>query len=327
MSEVVNVAAGIILKGNLILAARRKVGLHLGGFWEFPGGKVELGESPENCLVRELREEFSIETAIVNYVGENLHSYDDKTIRLIAYQVKHICGEFLLTDHDDIKWLKIDELNDLKWAPADIPLIEQFKSNLSIQQFYQTNANDYAKETLSIDLSALYQRFMEHIPEKSHLLDLGCGSGRDSDFFLKHHFEVTALDGCAALAKLAEDLIRHPVLVQRFQDIEFDDVFDGVWACASLLHCPKYEMIDVLQRVKQALKISGIFYASFKSGDKETCDNSGRFFNNYTVNQLSDLVDSIGGFEIIDCWEEQRPLRSSTQKWVNILCRKTDRAE
>ena len=87
MSSTIDVSAGIIVKGNKILAARRKTGLHLAGFWEFPGGKVEPNESAENCLVRELKEEFGIDTIVTNYVGDNYHDYGEKTIHLIAFLV------------------------------------------------------------------------------------------------------------------------------------------------------------------------------------------------------------------------------------------------
>jgi mutator protein MutT len=87
MLSIINVAVGIIVKNNKVFAARRKPGLHLAGFWEFPGGKIEQNESPEQCLERELREEFGIETQVTHYIGENIHSYNDKTVRLIAYQV------------------------------------------------------------------------------------------------------------------------------------------------------------------------------------------------------------------------------------------------
>jgi len=323
MSSIINVAAGIIVENNKVLAARRKPGLHLAGFWEFPGGKIEQGESPEQCLERELREEFGIETQVIDYVGENIHSYDDKTIRLIAYQVEHLSGDFQLRDHDKIQWVAIPELDSLVWAEADIPLISQFKSKVSLTCFYQKKATSYAQETTGVDLESLYLRFLQHLQPNSHILDLGCGSGRDSRYFLNHGFEVTALDGSSELAKIAENLIKRPVHVGLYQDMLFDNEFDAIWACASLLHCPEDQILSVLSRVNKALKKDGVFYASFKWGDGESCDTLGRFFNNYTGEQLQALLNNIGGFDIIECWEETKPLRDTTQKWVNILVRKT----
>jgi len=323
MLSIINVAVGIIVKNNKVFAARRKPGLHLAGFWEFPGGKIEQNESPEQCLERELREEFGIETQVTHYIGENIHSYNDKTVRLIAYQVEYLSGDFQLRDHDQMQWVAIPELDSLVWAEADIPLISQFKSKVSLTRFYQKQASSYAQETTSVDLETLYARFLQHLKPNAHILDLGCGSGRDSRYFLNHGFEITALDGSSELAKIAENLIKQKVLVALYQDMLFDNEFDAIWACASLLHCPEDQILSVLSRVNKALKKDGVFYASFKWGDGESCDALGRLFNNYTCEQLQALVNDIGSFEVIECWEETKPLRDTTQKWVNILVRKT----
>lgn len=120
----ITVTAAIIIKDGLILAARRKSGLHLAGFWEFPGGKLEKDEAPQTCLARELYEELGIEVEIGRFIGESLFEYPEKTIRLLGYITTHTGGDFTLIDHDEIKWLPPNLLSTLQWAPADIPLIE-----------------------------------------------------------------------------------------------------------------------------------------------------------------------------------------------------------
>ena len=92
--------------------------------WEFPGGKIELEESPEACLSRELKEEFGIETRVGRYLGESVYDYGQIIIRLLAYHVTHVSGEFGLKDHDELRWLSRAELNDVEWAPADVPLLQ-----------------------------------------------------------------------------------------------------------------------------------------------------------------------------------------------------------
>ena len=124
MSEI-TVTAAIIVMGERVLAAKRRAGVHMAGMWEFPGGKVEADETPEQCLVRELSEEFGIETKVGRYLGENVHDYGEKIVRLMAFEVSHVGGAFTLNDHDELKWLARGELYQLDWAPADIPLIAQ----------------------------------------------------------------------------------------------------------------------------------------------------------------------------------------------------------
>lgn len=122
------VTAAIIERDGLVLTARRSKGKHLEGYWEFPGGKLEPNESPEQCLERELKEEFNVVVSVGPFFHENTHQYDEKTVRLLAYQVTHISGDFKLNDHDKIHWLAPEDLGTVTWAPADIPLVKKYQS-------------------------------------------------------------------------------------------------------------------------------------------------------------------------------------------------------
>jgi len=320
----INVTAAIIEKKGKILAARRKPGSHLAGYWEFPGGKMEDGESPEECLHRELAEEFKIDSNIGLFIAESIYDYGTKVIRLMAYLVDHVEGEFELIDHDDIRWLSLDEINEVNWAPADIPLVEQYKAFVNTSEYYRTNSISYCEETVDFNLLDIYPRFLEHVPDYGHILDLGCGSGRDSRAFLKAGYVVTAMDASNDVATYAEKTIGQPVLIGRFQDLSFYEQFDGVWACASLLHCPRLQIVNVLERIAHSLKQNGVAYMSFKWGDDETIDDNGRYFNNYTLESLDKLFERIKSLMIIDEWVECKQLRGVEQKWVNILVKRTE---
>lgn len=122
--QTIDVVAGIIQRDDgKILIARRKPGSHLAGCWEFPGGKIEGGESPEECLERELREELGIITKTGGFVAESVYDYGNKKIRLLAYFVQYLDGDFVLDSHDRIEWVHLSEVDDYQLAPADVPLL------------------------------------------------------------------------------------------------------------------------------------------------------------------------------------------------------------
>lgn len=123
--KTIEVVAGIIQQDGKTLIAKRKSGSHLAGKWEFPGGKLEVGETPENCLKRELKEEFGIIVSIDNFTGENTCNYGDRKIRLLVYSVRHICGSFILSAHDKIRWVAPQEMSDFDFAEADLPFVRK----------------------------------------------------------------------------------------------------------------------------------------------------------------------------------------------------------
>jgi len=121
----IEVVAGLIRHRGKILLARRQAGCHLAGYWEFPGGKLEPGETPEQALRRELREELAIATEVLGYLGESRYDYGHKQVRLLGYHCRYLSGEFSLDSHDAIVWVTPAKLPDYRLAPADIPLVEQ----------------------------------------------------------------------------------------------------------------------------------------------------------------------------------------------------------
>lgn len=124
------VTAAIIINDGKILIAQRAEDQKLAGKWEFPGGKVESGETPEECLKREIKEELGIKIEVDKFFAESIYQYNIGTIKLLAYKARWIDGEYKLTAHTQIKWVKPYELENYDFAPADIPFIEKLKGEL-----------------------------------------------------------------------------------------------------------------------------------------------------------------------------------------------------
>ncbi len=188
--------------------------------------------------------------------------------------------------------------------------------------FYNAQAKQYVAETLDLDVSNIRNLFLDFLPKGSHILDLGCGSGRDSRFFLDHGYSVTAIDASSELAKYASEVIGKTVENRSFQELDYSETFDGIWACASLLHCPKSDMHAVIQRMTKALKPSGMIYMSFKYGEGERVDERGRFFSDYTEANISRTIAEHADLQIVEIFTESKPLRGGFQTWLNVFAKK-----
>ena len=125
------VTAAIIITGNKVLIAQRAPGENLAGKWELPGGKIESGETPQECLKREIREELDVDIEVLDFFGESIYTYHSGTIKLMAFWCKWISGDFTLKVHSNLAWVNRHELDLYDFAPADIPLMEKIKSVLS----------------------------------------------------------------------------------------------------------------------------------------------------------------------------------------------------
>ena len=127
------VTAAIILKDNKVLIAQRAPGENLAGKWEFPGGKIELGETPQECLNREIREELDVGIEVLDFFGESIYAYHSGTIKLMAFWCKWISGDFTLKVHSQIAWVNQNELDLYDFAPADIPLVDKLKRSHELE--------------------------------------------------------------------------------------------------------------------------------------------------------------------------------------------------
>ena len=192
----------------------------------------------------------------------------------------------------------------------------------STLEYYQSNAETFIENTVNVDVSDLYRPFLENMPSTGKILDAGCGSGRDTKFFLEKGYSVVAFDNSPNMVRHAAELTGQEVLLLSFEEIEFKEMFDGIWACASVLHVPEKNISTVLSKFTDALKDSGIIYTSFKYGGNEGIRN-GRFFADYTEERFNQLLAAIPQLELIQYWKtsDLRPGRSD-EKWLNILLKR-----
>jgi SAM-dependent methyltransferase len=188
-------------------------------------------------------------------------------------------------------------------------------------EFYNKNAEEFYNGTVNADMSATCDKFLKYIKHGGKILDAGCGSGRDSLYFLKRGYEVVSIDASEEMVKMSSRLTGQKTLKMRFDEINFDTEFDGVWACASLLHVPKSDIEEVLRKLVKSLKTEGILFASFKYGNNELIRDN-RLFNSYDEDGLQDLLKMVAELELIDIWKTQdvRPGREG-ESWVSCICK------
>lgn len=185
--------------------------------------------------------------------------------------------------------------------------------------YYNQNAQAFFDRTIDVDRADAYAKFLPHLVPNAKILDAGCGSGRDTLYFKKYGFEVVSFDASIEMVKISSKLTGVPTLHLRFQELAFEQAFDAIWASASLLHTPYEELSSVFQKLHQALKPSGILYASFKYGDGSRESDSRMF---YDMNELSIESFIMPFFTPKKIWRSPDTGNiavSPCQAWLNIL--------
>ncbi len=188
------------------------------------------------------------------------------------------------------------------------------------RSFYESHANSYFDNTVGIDVSGLRERFLVYVRASGRILDAGSGSGRDTLAFLKLGYEVEAFDSSPALAELSTRLTGIRTQVKKLEDFDEPERFDGIWACASLLHVSDTDLPDVLGRLSRALKSRGALYVSFKEGAGEATMPDGRCFTNLTLQTLEGLLRPLTDVVIRDIWTYSAQNSSKeSDVWVNAI--------
>jgi SAM-dependent methyltransferase len=184
--------------------------------------------------------------------------------------------------------------------------------------YYDANVEKYINESVSADMELLYADFLASVPVRGSLLDLGCGAGRDTKAFLERDYKVTAIDGSQQMVDATTRLTGQPAIHMRFQEIAFENEFDGIWACASLLHVSREEFANVLYRIEIALHPQGICYMSLKEGHGERVDGD-RQFTYFTADELRVCLEHETRLDVYRIWSSDDPRPGRSERWVNVL--------
>ena len=185
-------------------------------------------------------------------------------------------------------------------------------------EYYNNNAQSFYDRSVSLEVDDLYEPFLSRLEKGAHILDAGCGSGRDTKHFLELGYKVTAFDGSGEMAKLASELTGQDIKTRMFNEMNEEKVYDGIWACASLLHVPLQELQHTIQIMSRSLKQGGIFYASFKLGTTER-QEEGRNFTDLDQDILKTIIKKIDNIELDKTWITDDVRNEKTEEWLNAI--------
>ena len=189
-------------------------------------------------------------------------------------------------------------------------------------KYYNENAQSFASGTVSVKFTKVQDKFLEKLNPDAYILDFGCGAGRDTKYFLSRGYQVDAVDGSEQLCRIASEYTGIKVRQMLFQGLDEKEKYDGIWACASILHLPKKQLREVLKNMYAALKSKGWIYTSFKYGEFEG-ERNGRYFTDFTEDTFKDFIHDMHGLKIEEHWitGDVRPGRGE-EKWLNLLLQK-----
>lgn len=185
--------------------------------------------------------------------------------------------------------------------------------------YYDKNATEYSESTIGVDFSATQERFLRYIPLHAKILDFGCGSGRDAKYFLDKGYDVDAIDGSKEFCRLASVYTGITVKQMLFRELASVNEYDGIWACASILHLQKDDLILVLHKMATALKNTGVIYASFKYGTFFG-ERQGRYFTDFNEERLTEILALVPELQCREFWiSSDVRLDRSDEKWLNVI--------
>lgn len=185
--------------------------------------------------------------------------------------------------------------------------------------YYENNADAFVAGTMKVDFSDVQKRFLSILPDGGTILDFGCGSGRDTKYFIDNGYKVDAIDGSEKLCEIASKYTGINVRQMLFSELEESSKYDGIWACSSILHLPRGELKTVFEKMIRAVKPGGYIYSSFKHGEFEGFRNE-RYFTDFTSETFHVFLKDYPEIIVKEEWisSDVRPGRGE-EKWLNLI--------
>lgn len=195
--------------------------------------------------------------------------------------------------------------------------------NLGVVGYYDENAQYYSKNTYNTDLSSVYNHFLKHLNQGDLILDIGSGSGRDTKAFMDKGYLVEAIDASTEMARISTQFTGLKTHVKTIEELTDVNKFNGIWACASLLHIPLSNLPGVLNKISHALKNSGYFYSSFKLGHGERISKDGRFYTDLDIKSMEKLISEAQQLNLVEIWVTggEGKFKGHGQ-WLNMIASK-----
>ena len=310
-------------------------------------GILDVNDSRVNDYFKQ--NEYRVPFRNMVYIGDS--ETDIPCMKLVNINGGHSIGVYDEKTKDKTKVFNMLEENRIKYfVPADYTknskletlikqIIDRTASNEILESFhfdcvkeknnvkntldyYNLNADKFVASTLQVDFEATQKRFADKLGKGDFILDFGCGSGRDTKYFLEHGYKVDAVDGSKELCRRASEYTGITVKKMMFTELSAKEKYNGIWACSSILHLTPDELENVMNKMAAALKANGIIYASFKYGNFSG-ERNGRYFNDMTEEAFGKFIKNIHGIETEEQWitSDVRAGRDS-EKWLNVIMRK-----
>lgn len=185
--------------------------------------------------------------------------------------------------------------------------------------YYERNAERYAAETFSADMSEQYQRFLPLLKKGGKILDVGSGSGRDACYFQKHGYQVTALEPSKNLCREIQKVFSGEIICSDIQNYQPLELYDGIWACASLLHLQEKEVLQFFERIDRYLDDDGTVYISGKNGIQTGEAKDGRFFLEFSEQLIDKILTVNKQLRLEQLWYTEDASGRRGFRWMNVI--------